>query len=148
MGSQPCVAKSCRKSSACYDSTVAKANQLRQPSLIVVTGRPGSGKTTLAHSLAREVRCPVICRDEVKEGLVNALGDIQDTPQDVQRQAYEVFFDVIELLLKHRVTLIAEAAFQHDRWAQKLGPVKQFAHIRMVLCTIDPCSRRCGSIRS
>ncbi len=117
---------------------MVKANQLPRPSLIVVTGRPGSGKTTLAHRLAPAVRCPAVCRDEVKEGLVNALGEIQGLSQDIQRQAYEVFFSVIELLLKHRVTVIAEAAFQHDRWAQKLEPMKPLAHIRIIVCTIEP----------
>ena len=42
-------------------------------SLTVVAGRPGSGKTTLAHALARAIRCPAVCRDEVKEGLVHSL---------------------------------------------------------------------------
>jgi hypothetical protein len=88
--------------------------------------------------LAKAVRCPAICRDEVKEGLVNALGGIDESSQDTQWQSYEAFFKVIELLLKYRVTLIAEAAFQHDRWAQKLQPMKPLAHIRIVVCTLDP----------
>ena len=45
------------------------------PALIFVTGRPGAGKTSLAHKLAREIRCPALCRDEFKEGFVNTTGD-------------------------------------------------------------------------
>jgi predicted kinase len=107
------------------------------PSLIVVTGRPGSGKTTLAHILAKAVRCPAICRDEVKEGLVSSLGDVQQSFEDLQRRTYDAFFNVIELLLSHRVTLIAEAAFQHERWAQRLEALRQIADIRIVLCVVD-----------
>jgi adenylate kinase family enzyme len=39
-----------------------------RPTLIIVSGPPGSGKTTLAHEIARAVGCPAICRDEIKEG--------------------------------------------------------------------------------
>jgi adenylate kinase family enzyme len=46
------------------------------PSLIVVTGRPGAGKTTLAHTLARMIRCPALIRDELKEGFVMTGHDL------------------------------------------------------------------------
>jgi adenylate kinase family enzyme len=42
------------------------------PTLIVVSGPAGSGKTTLAHAIASAVGCPAICRDEIKEGMVHA----------------------------------------------------------------------------
>ncbi|WP_433685874.1 zeta toxin family protein [Nocardia sp. CA-119907] len=34
----------------------------RLPTLVVVSGSPGAGKTTLAHALATRVGCPAICR--------------------------------------------------------------------------------------
>jgi predicted kinase len=112
--------------------------QIAKPSLIVVTGRPGSGKTSLFHSLARAVRCPAICRDEIKEGLVNAGGESAEPADDVARKAYEIFFDTIKRLLENRVTLIAEAAFQHKLWAPKLEPLREIARIRIVLCEVEP----------
>lgn len=69
---------------------------------------------------------------------MNALGEIREPFEELQRQAYDAFFSVVELLLSHRVTLVAEAAFQHERWAQKLEPLRKVAHIRIVLCTLDP----------
>lgn len=65
------------------------------PTLIVVAGRPGSGKTTLAHALARAVRCPVISRDEIKEGFVNATGEPGEQGDDVQRHVSDAFFDAV-----------------------------------------------------
>ena len=45
------------------------------PTLVVVSGPPRTGKTTLAHMIARAVPCPAVCRDEIKEGMVHAAGD-------------------------------------------------------------------------
>ena len=112
--------------------------QIPQPLLVVVTGRPGSGKTTLAHSLARAVRCPALCRDELKEGFVNTLGHVTDPPQDIQRQASETFFAAVQFLLAHQVTLVAEAAFQHRVWVPKLESLSEIARIRVIVCTVDP----------
>jgi predicted kinase len=107
-----------------------------KPSLIVVTGRPGAGKTTLAHALARAIPCPAICRDEIKEGFVNTTGQAGGGGDDLARHVYEVFFETVQRLLGHRITLIAEAAFQHKLWAPKLEPLREIARIRIVVCDV------------
>jgi predicted kinase len=109
---------------------------MRQPALIVVAGRPGAGKTTLAHALARAVRCPAVCRDEIKEGLVCTAGDGGE-PGDLQRRATDVFFDALALLLGRGVTVVAEAAFQGRVWAPRLEPLRAIARVRVVLCEVD-----------
>ena len=45
-----------------------------KPLLIVVTGRPGAGKTTLAARLSEEWCLPLVSRDRIKEGLVHTEG--------------------------------------------------------------------------
>ena len=109
-----------------------------RPLLTVVAGRPGSGKTTLAHGLARAIRCPAICRDEVKEGIVNSLTAEAAHADTIQRHANDVFFRAVELLLQHGVTLVAEAAFQHKLWAPRLEPLFAIAKARVIVCTVDP----------
>jgi predicted kinase len=106
--------------------------------LTIVAGRPGSGKTTLARALAGAVRCPAICRDEIKEGLVNSLPTTAVPSDAIQRHANEVFFNTVEFLLRRGVTLVAEAAFQHELWAQGLEPVLAIARPRLIVCRVDP----------
>ncbi len=108
-----------------------------QPLLIVVTGRPGSGKTTLAHAMAKVVRCPAICRDELKEGFVNTTRNNGKLGDDISWKIYNLFFNTVELLLRNDITLIAEAAFQHKLWVPKLERLRELARVRIIHCMVD-----------
>lgn len=103
------------------------------PVLIVVSGAPGTGKTTLAHTIARAVGCPAICRDEIREGLFHA-----GTPDPSLRRTYDAFFDTLGVLLRAGSTVVAEAAFQDRLWRPVLSPLAGLARIRVVRCVTDP----------
>jgi predicted kinase len=107
------------------------------PALIVVSGPMGSGKTTLAHRIARAVGCPAICRDEIKEGMMQATPGFVPGPGDeLTLRTLPVFFGVLELLLTAGVTTVAEAAFQDHVWRPRLEPLRGRAQIRIVHCMV------------
>jgi len=107
------------------------------PALVVVSGPAGAGKTTLAHRLAEAVGCPVISRDEIKEGMVHARpGFVPRVGDELTAATLPVFFGVLELLLRAGVTTVAEAAFQDHVWRPRLEPLRGLAEFRIVHCVV------------
>ena len=117
---------------------------MSRPTLVVLSGPPGTGKTRLAHELAREIACPAICRDELKEGMVHALGDRFEPAvgDPLTQRAFLVFFDALRVLLEGGVTVVAEAAFQDALWRRGIEALAKLGEIRVVQCVVDPTVAR------
>src|SRR6266481_1979836 len=108
------------------------------PTLIVVSGPAGSGKTTLAHEIARAVGCPAICRDEIKEGMAHASpGFTPAAGDELTMRTLQVFFGLLEQLLLAGATTVADAAFQDKVWRPWLTPLLPLARVRIVQCAAD-----------
>ena len=111
---------------------------MNKPALIIVCGRPGSGKTTLAHKLANEIRCPLFSRDELKEGYINTTETKhQNMAEEEIKSINNAFFNTLELLLESKITIVAEAAFQHKLWVPQYERLADKADIVIIQCVIQ-----------
>lgn len=115
-----------------------KSDRHRKPTLALVTGRPGSGKTTLARELARTLSCPLVSRDEIYEGMLRTFAHDPHPPEkeEVTLATFELFFRVMGTLVSSGVTFVAEAAFQDERWRIGLEPIVPSADLRVIHCEV------------
>jgi predicted kinase len=90
--------------------------QVDVPLLVVVTGMPSSGKTTIAESLAERLRLPLIAKDDLKESLFESLGagDVAWSSR-LGNAAYNLIFELASRILAAHVSMIVEANFFVDQ---------------------------------
>jgi hypothetical protein len=109
-----------------------------KPKCIIVTGRPGSGKTTLSKKLGERLWLPVVSRDELKEGYVNTFGVRHDRlPADTNAVVSDFFFELVNRYLANQVSLIIEAAFQHKVWEPRMAGIAEIGSPFMIVCSVD-----------
>lgn len=69
--------------------------------LIIISGMPGSGKTTLAKSISAELSLPLIEKDSIKELLFDSLGwNDREWSKKLGKVSYELMDYFIEQQLR------------------------------------------------
>lgn len=109
------------------------------PKCVIVTGRPGSGKSILSRSLRELLHTPLLSRDEIKEGFVTTFGISHDRlPENTNREATDVFFSAVQMFLERRVSVVVEAAFQDKVWSTVVEPWSRISDLYFILCEVRP----------
>lgn len=91
-----------------------------RPRLTLITGEPGSGKSTLGTELSRALSIPFLARDDIRRGLYFTAGAWTDHPGPVPsaEASVETFLRVIESMTALGVSLVAEYVVRRDRSAE------------------------------
>ena len=106
------------------------------PSLILVSGMPGTGKSTIAEGIGRHLRAPVLSVDPVESAILRAG---IDQSFDTGLAAYLVAAALADAHLASGLDVVIDAVNSVDEartWWRALA-VKHDAALRVIVCTIS-----------
>ena len=110
--------------------------------VIVVTGLPGSGKTTLARVLAGRYRLPVISKDLIKEPLLDVIGAADAAQSRLLSDAsFAALFGVARALRASGTCFVLEGNFRPGEHEVPLGAALHGAPMAQVVCRVPEGER-------
>lgn len=110
--------------------------------MVIVSGLPASGKSTLAERIAAALGWPLLAKDRFKERLYDS-GSIDPDRFDraassvLGARAVAILLDVVATLIEARVSLVVESNFRPHLARRDLGPLLGLANGRQVHCTLE-----------
>jgi predicted kinase len=109
--------------------------------IVIVTGPPAGGKTTIASALASELALPLLAKDAFKELLYDALGsgDVEWSRR-LGRAVYPLLYHALEVELRAGRSCVLEANFDHDFAGRELAALSERHPFRalQLVCSAEP----------
>jgi predicted kinase len=112
-------------------------NGAARPLLVIVSGAPGAGKTTLGRTISARLALPFLSRDELKEAIGDELGAPSDVPasQRLGLAAYRILYAVSARILESDGGVVVESNFRRGRSERELRSIVELADARLVHCS-------------
>ena len=109
-----------------------------KPPLVIVSGAPASGKTTLAPLLADRLPLPLLSKDRLRQIFRDAFNaDTLEENRRLLNPGFVVYYELISELLRSGVGVVAECNFHRGISEPELRPVAVLGTPVIVHCQVD-----------
>jgi adenylate kinase family enzyme len=108
--------------------------------LIIISGPPCTGKTTLGKKIASEFHIPLIIKDDIKESLFDTLGiKDRECSKKLGVASYSILYNIVESILKANQPLIVESNFKPEFDDKKFLDLKEKYKFKplQIMCETD-----------
>ena len=110
--------------------------------LLIVTGLPATGKSTLARQLAARYRLPLLAKDIIKETLLDATSAVDAArSRQLSDQSFNLLFTELHQLAAAGIDAVVEGNFRSGRHEAALRALPPAARIAQVLCRVEETER-------
>lgn len=113
---------------------------LIHPTIIIVTGRPAAGKSTLAKWLSQELQLPLVSKDSIRETLFDRLGwKDRQWAQELGKASIDMMFYFARAELKVGHSIIMDNSFYPPVSNPRFQALKEEYHAESVqiVCNSD-----------
>jgi predicted kinase len=107
------------------------------PTMIIISGLPCTGKTTLGRQFSEKYKLPMISKDSIKESLFDSLGySDRERSKKLGKATYPILYYFCEENLKAQKSFIVESNFSPEFDTQKMLKLKRdySANILIIQC--------------
>jgi predicted kinase len=111
---------------------------LIRPTIIIVTGRPAAGKSTLAKWLSQELKLPAVSKDSIREELFDRLGwKDRKWAQELSKASVDMMFYFAKATLEVGQSIIMDNSFHPPVSNQRVIALKEQYNARSIQIVCD-----------